>query len=156
MMFAAWNDRWALVQYFIQECGASISDATSYGETLWDRLRLQNADPVAVVSLLKIMVMLDDAPPTFVAKLSPAQCMPSSPHRADTSVRSCRHTWSSSGLQSSSTAPCLLCCFRSSPSTPRRRLPLRTCGQMACASKHLDLSDHDCREELTRMRWSPF
>jgi ankyrin repeat protein len=54
MMFAAWNDRWALVQYFIQECGASISDATSYGETLWDRLRLQNADPVEV-SLLKIM-----------------------------------------------------------------------------------------------------
>jgi hypothetical protein len=39
---------------------------------VWDLLEPQYANPVALASLLKIMVMLDDAPPTFVAKLSTA------------------------------------------------------------------------------------
>jgi hypothetical protein len=66
-----------IVQYFFQEAGARISDATDDdGITVWNLLRLiiQGADPVALTSLLilKIMVMLGDAPPDFVAKLSPA------------------------------------------------------------------------------------
>jgi hypothetical protein len=55
------------LQYLPQEAGTHISDVT-----LWDLLELENADPVAVASLLKIMVMLDDAPPTFVDTLFPA------------------------------------------------------------------------------------
>jgi hypothetical protein len=61
------------------------------------------------------------------------QRTPSSLHGADTSVRSCRHTWSSSELRSSSTVPCLVCCCKFLPSTPR--LLRRTCGSMDCASK---------------------
>jgi hypothetical protein len=37
------------------------------------RLELQDAELAALASLLKIMVMLGDAPPSFVAKLSPAK-----------------------------------------------------------------------------------
>jgi hypothetical protein len=84
--YAAHNGILSLVHYILQETGASISDATDEGETVWDLLKvsdadpaaltsllkLEHADPVALSSLLKIMVMLDDAPPAFVAKLSAA------------------------------------------------------------------------------------
>jgi hypothetical protein len=60
------------VEYFLREAGASISDATSRGRTVWILLDLQDDDTIALASLLKIMVMLDDAPLAFVAKLSPA------------------------------------------------------------------------------------
>jgi hypothetical protein len=60
------------VQYFLQEAGANIDDATDDGETVWNLLELHDADPVALASLLKIMVILDDAPPAFVANLSAA------------------------------------------------------------------------------------
>jgi hypothetical protein len=62
----------SLVQYFLQKAGASISEKTFDGNTVWGLLRIQDADTKALESLLKIMVMLDDAPPAFVAKLSPA------------------------------------------------------------------------------------
>jgi hypothetical protein len=58
------------VHSFLLEAGASISDTTSDGESVWDLLRPQYG--VALASLLKIMVMQDDAPPAFVAKLSTA------------------------------------------------------------------------------------
>jgi ankyrin repeat protein len=70
--FAADSNKISLIQYFLQEAGASISDATNDGSTIWTLLKPQNHDPVALASLLKIMVMLDDAPPAFVAKLSAA------------------------------------------------------------------------------------
>jgi regulation of enolase protein 1 (concanavalin A-like superfamily) len=65
---------WKIVnsQYFLEEAGASISDVTSHGATVWSLLKTQDANPVALAYLLKIMVMLDDAPPYFVAKLSQA------------------------------------------------------------------------------------
>jgi hypothetical protein len=67
-----------LLQYFLQEAGASFIDTTNDDQTVWDLLEHKeiyggwNQDPVALASLLKIMVMLDDAPPAFVAKLSSA------------------------------------------------------------------------------------
>jgi hypothetical protein len=61
-----------LVQYFVDEAGTSINEVTSDGRTLWSLLELTDADHGALASLLKIMVMLEDAPPTFVAKLFPA------------------------------------------------------------------------------------
>jgi hypothetical protein len=39
---------------------------------VWSRLKLEGADVDALASLLKVMVLLADAPPDFVAKLSPA------------------------------------------------------------------------------------
>jgi ankyrin repeat protein len=72
LLLAAAHGRFPLVEYFLQEAGASISDATSRGRTVWILLDLQDDDTIALASLLKIMVMLDDAPLAFVAKLSPA------------------------------------------------------------------------------------
>jgi hypothetical protein len=43
---------------------------TDDDKSVWDLLELHNADPVALVSLQKIMVMLEDALPAFVANLS--------------------------------------------------------------------------------------
>jgi hypothetical protein len=65
-------EKLSIVQYFLQEAGASINDATHGSDTVWDLLELQDADPAALAPLLKIMVMLGDAPPSFVANLSPA------------------------------------------------------------------------------------
>jgi ankyrin repeat protein len=70
--YAAHNGRLSLSQYFFEEVGASFSDAIDEGNTVWAMLKLKIADPVALGSLLKVMVMLDDAPPAFVAKLSTA------------------------------------------------------------------------------------
>jgi hypothetical protein len=71
--FAATCGKFTIIQYFLKEAGASISDATyGEGETVWDLLKLKDADPMELASLLKVMVMLGDAPPVFVAKLSPA------------------------------------------------------------------------------------
>jgi hypothetical protein len=38
---------------------------------VWSSLKLEDADADALASLLKVMVLLADAPPDFVAKLSP-------------------------------------------------------------------------------------
>jgi ankyrin repeat protein len=70
--FAAFHGDMSLVQYFLQEAGANISDVTDDGGTVWNLLDLKDADPMALASLVKIMVMLGDAPPAFAAKLSPA------------------------------------------------------------------------------------
>jgi hypothetical protein len=69
---AAHRGRLALLQYFLMQYGGRISDTTDEGETLWQLLRLQVAETVALASLLKVMVMLDDTPPEFVARLSRA------------------------------------------------------------------------------------
>jgi ankyrin repeat protein len=70
--YAAHNGRMSLLQYFFQEAGASISAAVDDCRSVWDMLVLEDADPMELASLLKLMVMLGDAPPAFVAKLSPA------------------------------------------------------------------------------------
>jgi hypothetical protein len=59
------------MQYLLQEAGASITEATNAGQTVWEILQPDRASPEVLASLLKVMVMLDDAPPAFVAKLSP-------------------------------------------------------------------------------------
>jgi hypothetical protein len=69
---AALYGRLSLLRYFLQETGASINDVTLGGSTVWELLEPEGADPVALASLLKVMVMLDDAPPAFVTNLSPA------------------------------------------------------------------------------------
>jgi hypothetical protein len=40
------------------------------GHTLWNTLKLEDAVDAEVTSLLKFMVLLADAPPEFIAKLS--------------------------------------------------------------------------------------
>jgi ankyrin repeat protein len=72
LLCAALLGKSSMVQYLLQEAGASISEADDCCNTVWDVLRLRNADPVALASLLMVIFMLGDAPVAFVAKLSPA------------------------------------------------------------------------------------
>jgi hypothetical protein len=72
MHYAALNGRLSLVQYFLQEAKVSIREANNVGATVWTLLKIPYGFPRKLASLLKIMVMLDDAPPAFVAQLSPA------------------------------------------------------------------------------------
>jgi ankyrin repeat protein len=72
LLYAAMYGKLSLLQYCLQETGASISDTSDEGDTVWDLFEPRCHDPVALTSLLKIMVMLDNSPPAFVAKLSPA------------------------------------------------------------------------------------
>jgi hypothetical protein len=61
-----------IVQYFLQEAGASINDATHYIiGTCCSSFRISTLQH-KLASLLKVMVMLYDDPIAFVAKLSPA------------------------------------------------------------------------------------
>jgi hypothetical protein len=79
LFYAAIYEELSLVHYFLNEADASISDATSHGSTVWTLLKLKNADPFALAFLLKVLVMLDDAPPGATASLglralNPACC----------------------------------------------------------------------------------
>jgi hypothetical protein len=76
LLAAALGNRFVLMQYLLEEAGAcaSIAEATNTGETVWTLLAPDHADsePEELTSLLKVMVMLDDAPQFFIAALSPA------------------------------------------------------------------------------------
>jgi hypothetical protein len=66
--------RYSIAQWLLEEGGARITDFTMLrGKTksVWDYLRVRTgANGVEFVSLLKVMVLLDDAPLDFIAKLS--------------------------------------------------------------------------------------
>jgi hypothetical protein len=63
-----------MAQFLLAEGGASITEANQVGGTVWTQLegRLRSADDDALSSLLKVMVMLGDAPVDFIAMLKPA------------------------------------------------------------------------------------
>jgi len=69
---AAMGGMLEMLQWLLQEGGADIAEATTNGNTVWDELIVSPRDDVAKLSsLIKVMVMLADAPPAFIAKLSP-------------------------------------------------------------------------------------
>jgi hypothetical protein len=59
--------------WLLSEGGASIFDATTSGKTVWTLLggTAGRANTTELSSLLKVMVMLDDAPAEFIARLVP-------------------------------------------------------------------------------------
>jgi hypothetical protein len=69
---AASYGHFACAQWLLEEGGARIEETDSTGDTVWSTLKLEGMDADALASLLKVMVLLADAPPDFVAKLSPA------------------------------------------------------------------------------------
>jgi hypothetical protein len=139
LLVAAQNGHLAAMQYLLEERGALMTVRDNIGRTVWRVLLIYHRHTVRIMhlllsSLLKVMVMLDDAPAAFIAILPP-QCA-----RLCTRGRQFRAQLpsylDSSGPRSSRTVPCLLCCDLSSPSTPRR--PRRTCGRTGCACKRLE------------------
>jgi hypothetical protein len=59
------------MQYLLEERGALLNERDNYGRTVWSSIHLPGDDNIELLSLLKVMVMLDDAPADFIAKLSP-------------------------------------------------------------------------------------
>jgi hypothetical protein len=73
MLLAARSSRFHAVQYLLEEQGASMTEHDNCGETVWDFVSsgIQTRMNVALSSLLKVMVMLKDAPAAFIAEISP-------------------------------------------------------------------------------------
>jgi hypothetical protein len=75
LLLAAPGGHFSTMQWLLEEQGASIIKIDHFGRTVWDGLYLyckyKNCVAAELSSLLKVMVMLDDAPAAFVAKLSP-------------------------------------------------------------------------------------
>jgi ankyrin repeat protein len=71
LYFAARYGRYSLVQWLLEEGGAKISDVVvidSESKSIWDFIPM-SSNILEQKSLLKVMVLLDDAPPNFVANL---------------------------------------------------------------------------------------
>jgi hypothetical protein len=73
MLLAARSSRFHAVEYLLEEQGASMTEHDNCGDTVWDfvPLGIQTRINVALSSLLKVMVMLEDAPADFIAEISP-------------------------------------------------------------------------------------
>jgi hypothetical protein len=64
----------AAMQYLLEEQGASITVRDRYGDTVWNDLWTHCRGigiGIGLISLLKVMVMLEDAPADFIVHLSP-------------------------------------------------------------------------------------
>jgi hypothetical protein len=74
LLVASSRGQFAAAQWLLEEGGASIHETDVYGQTVWGSLQKAeiNADADALASLLRVMVLIADAPPDFVAQLSPA------------------------------------------------------------------------------------
>jgi hypothetical protein len=73
LMLAAYKGRFPAMQWLLEQ-GAVLSDSDTFGRTVWSELYLDCRDfesAAELSSLLKIMVVLDDAPGDFIARLSP-------------------------------------------------------------------------------------
>jgi hypothetical protein len=70
LLTAAHEGHFAATQYLLEAGGASMTETDNHGQTVWTILQLVNTDDEALSSLIKIMVMLEDAPADFIAKLS--------------------------------------------------------------------------------------
>jgi hypothetical protein len=71
-MYAARNAQYTIMQWLLLEGGASIGEVGLYSnETMWNVLTLRSQNPCAVQlsALLKVMVMLEDAPMSFLARI---------------------------------------------------------------------------------------
>jgi hypothetical protein len=89
LQLATNRGHFACAQWLLEEGGAIIHETNTAGQTVWDRYKLEDVETDAdadsdsdsdadadadsdALSLLKVMVLLADAPLAFVAKLSPA------------------------------------------------------------------------------------
>jgi hypothetical protein len=70
-MMTARMGRFPAMQYLLER-GASMSEvSTNDGRSVWDNIVLWSANSAELSSLMKIMVMVEDAPPDFNSRLSP-------------------------------------------------------------------------------------
>jgi hypothetical protein len=72
LLLAASSARFRAVQYLLEQ-GALMTEKDSRGRTIWNELSsvYRDGNTAEMSSLLKVMVMLDDAPANFAARISP-------------------------------------------------------------------------------------
>jgi hypothetical protein len=72
-LLATCNGKWPAVQWLLEEEGASILERDLVGSTVWSKLwgHCGEGNAAELSSLLKVMVMLDDAPADVIANLLP-------------------------------------------------------------------------------------
>jgi hypothetical protein len=73
LLWATSNGQLTTAQWLLEGCGADISDVGKCGRNVWSMLKPDEADDDELDSLLKVMVLLDDAPADVIAKLAPRQ-----------------------------------------------------------------------------------
>jgi hypothetical protein len=75
LLLAALEGRYCAMRYLLEQEGAPITESDSFGETVWSSITLLGINLllnfVELSSLLKVMVMLDDAPADVTASLLP-------------------------------------------------------------------------------------
>jgi hypothetical protein len=133
LMVANMERRFPIMQYLLEERGSLVSERDWFGRTVWGSIYLRGYSSIELYSLLKVMVILEDAPAGFIVRLSTKHAEICTRGRQLRGELPCRHTWSNrlSGPRSLRTALCLLCCNLLSLRTPRP--PRRTCGQTGYA-----------------------
>jgi hypothetical protein len=105
--------RWLLAEVGVYINGVSIS-----GRTVWTVVKYEHADAAELSSLLKVMVMLDDAPADFITSLLPQLSEIASSYGVGITGLSCLYDWSSNGPLLLPTVLCLPCCCLSSRHMP--------------------------------------
>jgi ankyrin repeat protein len=73
LSLAALNQRWPAMQYLLEEKGAKMTEDDNGGTTAWALLSYsvhRETNVAELSSLLKVMVMLEDVPLSFIADLS--------------------------------------------------------------------------------------
>jgi hypothetical protein len=87
LLWAAFCGRIPLMTWLLTEGGASITEVGQDGRSVWRHLRhhIQRANRTELSSLLRVMVLLDDAPPEFVSllKLADARIVAQGQHFRD-------------------------------------------------------------------------
>jgi hypothetical protein len=71
LLLAALMGHFRAMQYLLGERGALTTQSDNYGGTVWGTMDMQDDESVELLSLLKVMVMLEDAPADFIANLPP-------------------------------------------------------------------------------------
>jgi ankyrin repeat protein len=71
LLMGACMGRFPAMQYLLEKLEALVSETTNVGRTVWDCMKFEESHSAELSSLLKVMVMLEDAPADFIAKLSP-------------------------------------------------------------------------------------
>jgi hypothetical protein len=70
LIVAARERRFPAMQYLLEERGALVSERDRFGRTVWGSIFLRGYSSVELSSLLKVMVILEDAPAGFIVRLS--------------------------------------------------------------------------------------
>jgi hypothetical protein len=75
LMWAAYNSHFYVVQWLLEEGSANITDTVvvhGKSRSLWNHIRSKSeGSAVELTSLIKFMVLIVDAPPDFIAKMTP-------------------------------------------------------------------------------------